>query len=178
MTESAKKDFRIGFLTAIEVAGGYVGGLLITNHQGRPLEFQCTAPVRPNRMQEILYGPTLQPFLLGELIGQALVEKVNVKPHLVLAEQPTLLDLRNHIEVPVACVEATKETSGESAASEDAAPRATLGRQRLRFHAAHADDRAVVDKCGALVPRDADILEPFERVREALAEAVNAPALK
>ena len=176
MTESAKKDFRIGFLTAIEAAGGYVGGLLITNHQGRPLEFQCTAPVRPNRMQEILYGPTLQPFLLGELIGQTLVEKVNVKPHLVLTEQPALLDLRNHVGVPVACVENAAVKSDEPRT--DAAPRVSLGRQTLRFHSAHAEDRAVVENCGSLVPRDADVLEPFERVREALGEAANAAALK
>jgi hypothetical protein len=42
--ESGKENFRLGFLTAIEVPErGFVGGLLVTNHFGRPLEFQCTA---------------------------------------------------------------------------------------------------------------------------------------
>src|SRR5260221_696610 len=72
MTAHGKQDrLRLGFLTAIEVADkGFVGGLLVTNHCGRPLEFQCTVPVRPNSTQEILYGPTLIPFLLGELSGE------------------------------------------------------------------------------------------------------------
>ena len=58
MSGSAKTDqLRLGFMETIEVEGrGHIGGLLITNQNGRPLEFQCTTPVRPNRPQEILLG--------------------------------------------------------------------------------------------------------------------------
>ena len=56
------EQLRLGFLTAIHLEHrGHVAGLLVTNKYGRPLEFQCTAPVRPNRTQELLYGPTLVP---------------------------------------------------------------------------------------------------------------------
>ncbi len=97
---------RLGFLTAVEVPErGYVGGLLVTNRFGRPLEFQCTSPVKPNRTQEILYGPTLVPFVLGELIGRTLLDKVAVKPHLVLTEQPEMLEVRQHVSLPVACID-------------------------------------------------------------------------
>ena len=77
MTANGKQEqFRLGFLTAIEVPEkGFVGGLLVTTQHGRPLEFQCTVPVKPNATQEILYGPTLAPFILGELIGATLIEK-------------------------------------------------------------------------------------------------------
>src|SRR5260370_25353947 len=86
MTANGKQDqLRLGFLTAIELPDrGFVGGLLVTNHCGRPLEFQCTVPVKANPTQEILYGPTLVPFILGELIGGTLVEKAGVKPQLIL----------------------------------------------------------------------------------------------
>src|SRR5271169_5452555 len=104
--DSGKELFRLGFLTAIEVPErGYVGGLLVTNQFGRPLEFQCTAPLKPNRTQEILYGPTLVPYVLGDLIGRTLIEKVGVKPHLVLTERHELLGLRDLVEIPVACVD-------------------------------------------------------------------------
>ena len=103
--ENKQEELRLGFLTAMEVPNsGYVGGILVTNRFGRPSEFQCTSPVRPNRTQEILYGPTLRPFLLGELIGKTLVERVDVKPHLILTEQADLLELRNHISIPVAII--------------------------------------------------------------------------
>lgn len=204
MTVSANKEnFRLGFLTAIEISDrGYVGGLLVTNHFGRPLEFQCTAPVKPNRTQEILYGPTLAPFLLGELIGRTLLDKVGVKPHLVLTERPELLDLRAHVDMPVACVDdlqrekrpsAESETPSESQNSLDSetstdgsTPRSgassqpgsmTLGRQKLRFHAAHPGDERLVANSTRLVPHDADLREPFERVREALQETVRMGAL-
>src|SRR5579862_7161932 len=104
--ESGKENFRLGFLTAIEVPErGFVGGLLVTNHFGRPLEFQCTAPLKPNRTQEILYGPTLVPYVLGDLIGRTLIEKVGVKPHIVLTERQELLSLRELVQIPVACVD-------------------------------------------------------------------------
>ena len=56
-TNGKAEQLRLGFLTAIEVPDkGLTGGLLVTNHYGRPLEFQCTTPVRANATQEILYG--------------------------------------------------------------------------------------------------------------------------
>lgn len=238
--EGSRDQFRLGFLTAIETTDrGYVGGLLVTNHFGRPLEFQCTAPVKPNRTQEILYGPTLVPFVLGELIGRTLVEKVGIKPHLVLTERPELLDVRAHVNVPVACVDArevarravaivdqvvsaVKESTGADTApgenvdstTEDPAPKQqeisvldaqengmvaaaaasldsvestesqspnneiTLGRQMLRFHSAHPGDRRVLETSSRLIPEDADLREPFERVREALLETVRLGAIK
>ena len=106
MSATGKPEpYRLGFLTAIEVPDkGFVGGLLVTNHFGRPLEFQSTVPIKPNPTQEILYGPTLEPFLLGELIATALIEKSGVKPHLVLTDREQILAVREHIESPVAWV--------------------------------------------------------------------------
>ncbi|MGE3315242.1 MAG: hypothetical protein AB7O26_09010 [Planctomycetaceae bacterium] len=220
--EGSRDQFRLGFLTAIETSDrGYVGGLLVTNHFGRPLEFQCTAPVKPNRTQEILYGPTLVPFVLGELIGRTLVEKVGVKPHLVLTERAELLDVRAHVSLPVACVESNEVARQElnlaeklqtsvntSADTEPAAapenaiavaetPEAetesgpvtisaaslengsiSFGRQMLRFHSAHPGDRGIVQNSARLIPEDADLREPFERVREALQETVRLGAIK
>jgi hypothetical protein len=274
--DTGKELFRLGFLTAIEVPDrGYIGGLLVTNHFGRPLEFQCTAPLKPNRTQEILYGPTLVPYVLGDLIGRTLIEKVGVKPHIVLTERVELLGLRDLVEIPVACVDDLPESgqadsaatqasvSDESSATEDEAelvpteepiavierrtdesadetspgvqqsvletsihepaldlsqphaepaasgdspvtasitkanftlsaeetpepkrqsggsrsneslddcPAIQLGRQVLRFHAGHSNDRSVASRGARVVPSNADLREPFERVREALGE--------
>ena len=58
---------------------------------GRPLEFHCTSPVRPSRAQEILYGPTLQPYLLGEQISGALLEAAKLTPWLILTDAAAML---------------------------------------------------------------------------------------
>ncbi len=165
MSKDGHQDaFRLGFLTAIRIAErGYVGGLLVTNHLGRPLEFQCTAPVKPNRTQEILYGPTLLTFLLAELIGRTLVEKIGVKPHLVLVERPDLLELRRHVSLPVACLQ-------EDDPSEPSGVR--LGRQFVVWHADFAGDETAISQGASHITADADLSEPFQRVRDALHEAL------
>src|SRR5687767_3696173 len=65
----------LGFLSVFQEAGGYLGGYLVTNAWGRPLEFRLTSAVQPNRVQQILYGDTLPAYLCGELIGKTLIEK-------------------------------------------------------------------------------------------------------
>lgn len=159
----------MGFLTEIRIGErGYVGGLLVTNHSGRPLEFQCTAPVKPNRTQEILYGPTLVTFLLAELIGRTLVEKIGVKPHLVLVERPDLLELRRHVSLPVACLVEQETTEGQSV---------RLGRQSVVWHAEFAEDRAGISRGASTITSDADLSEPFQRVRDALQEALGSASV-
>ena len=172
MAASAHDQFRLGFLTAVEDADrGVVGGLLITNRFGRPLEFQCTTPVKPNRTQQILFGPHLRPYVLTELIGKTLIEKVGVKPDLVLTESPDLLTLRDHISVPVASVsDAIKKH-----ADDETLP---LGQQRLKFHDGHDADRKTIAQQASQIPDTADLKEPFERVREALAETIKAQAAR
>ena len=186
MSHGNHDQFRLGFLTAVEDAErGFVGGLLITNRFGRPLEFQCTAPVKPNRTQQILYGPTLKPYLLSELIGKTLLEKVGVKQHLVLVESPELLDLRGVTSTPVASLINTapkesgkKRNSSEPEQSQDEKSGQTLsnslklGNETVAFDSHHNEDRTELEKFAKLVPADADLREPFERVREALVETI------
>lgn len=170
MSATEKKDqFRLGFLTALEVPEqGFVGGLLITNRHGRPLEFQCTAPLKPNRTQEILYGSTLGPYVMGEVIARTLIEKVGVKPHLILTERAEILELRNHCAMPVGCLEADQSAAAQPPGDSGF----KIGRQWFRVHAAHTDDRTELEAQTVQVPKDADMREPFERVREALLETV------
>jgi hypothetical protein len=178
MTANAKQDtLRLGFLTAIEIPErGYVGGLLVTNHNGRPLEFQCTVPVKPNPTQEILYGPTLAPFILGELIGTTLVERAGVKPTWILTDVEQILELRNHIERPVVLVEAGAKEN--ESAEPGLRKTIKLGRQVIQFHPAHEIDTATLSRDSRLVPANADLQEPFERVREALQETMKSGALR
>jgi hypothetical protein len=49
-----------------------------------------------------------------------------------------------------------------------------IGRQRLRFHAAHQSDREVVETKVSSLPSEVDLREPFERIREALEETIRS----
>lgn len=183
MSESGQdKQLRLGFLETIEIDGrGRIGGLLVTNHSGRPLEFQCTTPVRPNRTQEILFGESLKPWLLGELIGSTLLNRVSIKPGVVITSDPSLLELRNHTTIPVALTEddscADAHQTASATFSTDTEPNSDdrpvrVGNSLLRFHSGHHADAQSVKSRQHLIPDSADLKEPLERVREALAETV------
>lgn len=95
----------VGFLTVVDnPQHGLFGGYLILNLAGRPLEFHCTAPIKPNRAQQILYGPTLEAFLYGEQIGSTLLGHAKTSPLVVCTDREPVLSLRNLVDVPVALV--------------------------------------------------------------------------
>src|SRR4051794_1415266 len=92
----------LGFLSILENTDlGLLGGYLLLNAAGRPLEFHCTAPVKANRTQEILYGATLKPYLYGEQIGQTLLAKTKLRPLVVCTDSEAALAVREFIETPV-----------------------------------------------------------------------------
>src|SRR6185503_12431585 len=80
---------------------GFFGGYLVLNSSGRPLEFHCTAPIKPNRAQEILYGPTLQPYLYGEQIGQTLVRASQLKVPLLVTDLAPMLATAELVAEPL-----------------------------------------------------------------------------
>lgn len=173
MPQPASEDrLHLGFLRVIPTGQGFIGGLLVTNHLGRPLEFQCTTPVRPNRTQEILYGQTLEPFLYSELIGRTLVDRLGVKPHVIFILQEQLLDLRPLVDFPVACL------SHPDDAAVDLPDQAglALGRHHVRLHSQFPGDEELLHRQQSRISAEADFLEPLDRVKDALLETVRVGA--
>jgi hypothetical protein len=191
----AKSKPALGFLTVVEhQQHGLFGGYLVLNNAGRPLEFHCTAPIKPNRAQEILYGPTLESFLYGEQIGQTLIKQASVSPLLICTDREPALAVREHVSTPVVLVlspegELAEEQAGESpAAGEpgrvlrlDAAHRGgprlatfRLGRNRLALPERAEEDRRLITERLAELAESFDLAEPFQRIREAIEEAQQA----
>ena len=167
--EKAIGTLSLGFLTALKEANGYLGGYLVVNGWGRPLEFRLTSAVQPNRVQQILYGDTLEAYICADLIGKTLVDKAGVAVQLVVTDREEVLDLRLKLDVPVARLAPTDPS--RSAEPADAAG-STAGKRRSvfchpRFEADHAAVRGLLDR---LEPTF-DLAEPFQRIREAIGEA-------
>jgi hypothetical protein len=165
----------IGFLTVVEHAPhGLFGGYLLLNTAGRPLEFHCTAPIQPSRAQQILYGPTLEPFLYGEQIGATLISRSSQPPSVILVDQPQGIFVRQHIEVPTALV-ASKNSIDRPVWMADWIDFA-VGENRLMLPSRHARDReAVIDRLTATDDLF-ELCEPFGRIREAIEEAQRTTA--
>lgn len=172
MTDRAREKLHLGFLRIVATDAGFVGGLLVTNRLGRPLEFQCTTPVKANRTQEILYGNTLEPFLFSELIGVTLLDRLQVKSDLILVNQQALLALREHIARPLACLD---DPDDDRRDLPDEA-RVEFGSHVLHVHPDHTDDVKAIQEWASAIPGDADLKEPLDRVREALEEILRPGA--
>lgn len=152
----------LGFLTVIQEPTGWVGGYLITNAWGRPLEFRLTSAVQPNRVQAVLYGPTLNEYLHADVIGKALVDKTSIRPDLIVTDCPAVLGLRSRIDIPVIGI----GIGGNSVAFSHA-----LSKEPLLLPARFASDEAIVVARLEGVDPAVDLTEPFARIREAVAEA-------
>ena len=114
---------KIAFLGYMEFDGGacYRGAILVADEWGKPLEFRCTAPVKPTAVQRTLYGSTLMPHVLVELIGKPLMNSLNEELAAVLVSEQMFLDLRHQVNVPVVRVrrqgtdvKITSETDGQT----------------------------------------------------------------
>jgi hypothetical protein len=162
----------VGFLSIVQDAGGLLGGYLITNSWGRPVEFRLTTAVSPNKVQQILYGPTLTEYLHADLIGKALVEKASVVPGLIVVDALPALALRSRLDVPVVAVVPKGNEVLLAAGAEEytklANPRSPSG---VVFPAKFAADRELIEKRLEGIDPAVDLSEPFLRVREAVAEA-------
>jgi hypothetical protein len=157
----------LGFLMVLQENGGYVGGYLVTNTWGRPLEFRLSSAVQPNKVQQILYAGTLVSYICGDLIGKALVERAGVPTQLVVTTCEHALDLRHKVEVPVAWL----VPADEPAAREPRAVPLPGGRAALVCHAQYPKDADAIGKLLAGIEGGVDLAEPFNRVKEAIVEA-------
>jgi len=177
-TETGKHSYSLGFLTVVDhQQHGLFGGYLVLNTTGRPMEFHCTAPIKPNHAQQILYGPTLEPFIYGEQIGQTLLEKAGAQPMFVCIDHPALLAVREHVSTPVALVLPVDDhqTTENTYRLDDGTPMVHFqhGSNRLAV-SERADDHRLITEHLAELAESFDLVEPFARIREAIDEAQRA----
>ncbi len=141
----------VGFYSVIQVDSiGYCGGLLVLNRIGRPIEFHCTLPVKPENAQTILYGQSLEPFLYAEHIGPPLIQKAKSDPALILVNQVAAIGLHAKVKSPVALIQSAREN-------------------RVSWKAANQADSGLIDDW--LQQISLDLNEPFERIEAAINEA-------
>jgi hypothetical protein len=164
------------YLTVLEhEEHGFFGGYLIVCAAGRPLEFHCSAPVQPSRAQEILYGPTLRPYVLGQQIAGGLLANAKLRPRLILTDQPEVLMIRSRVEQPVVLLRAAVVAVSPT----DAADPLTASSQRhfcfANYHCeipvGYQRDAEEVRRRMETLSASVELGEPFERIHLAIREA-------
>lgn len=88
------KDAKIGYLISLTLEDNYyLGGFMITDQYGIPLEFKYTEPIKPTKIQKILYGSALEKYLKKEVVFGNLLNSSAVKLDLLVTFKNDLLDL-------------------------------------------------------------------------------------
>jgi len=172
VSEATTAAQNLGFLTVLHETAGYVGGYLVVNTWGRPLEFRLSTAVQPNRVQQILYGGALQPYICAELIGKTLLEKSSVTPRLVITDRPAVLDLRFHVEIPVLLLQPADGPLASLGSMRAKCVRsAENGHAALFCHDRFPEDAAAARQIIERLDDSLELTEPFTRIREAISEA-------
>lgn len=101
-------EWKVGYISSYNLAdNSYVGGLMVTDSYGIPLEFKYTEPIRPTKIQKILYGQALEKYIKKEVIFLNLLNSITNKPDLLVTLEEHLLEFANTVSFPVISLEET-----------------------------------------------------------------------
>jgi len=92
MTVPAQQKPAVGYFVSISVDDFvFIGGAMVTDKYGLPIEFRYTEPVRANRLQRVLYGDVLERFIHTDVILTNLIERMEQKPSLFIVSDASFL---------------------------------------------------------------------------------------
>ncbi len=144
--------YPVAFLqvTFSETTRNAVGGLLVSDNIGVPLEFVITNAVRPTSAQRVLYGKSLRKHVAVELCGRQLLQHVKTRPRVVFVKDDYLLALQKITELPVLQLTTAVQLGSDK-------PQPTVVAPPLR-----PENAELID----LRSLDPDMLDAFERIEQ------------
>jgi hypothetical protein len=86
-------DMKLGYLMVTSpVPNVYIGGLMVTDARGLPVEFRYTEPIQPTKIQQVLYGQVLSAYIKREVILETLLKSMESRFKCLLIEDEHFLD--------------------------------------------------------------------------------------
>jgi hypothetical protein len=159
-------------MTIFAEGNGYVGGYLVTNSWGRPLEFRLSTAVQPNKIQQILYAETLNEYVCADLIGKTLIDKTATPVQLLFVDSLLALPLRSRLEIPVVAVLPKESPEREQLIGGNYLEIAHRSSPLpMTLDARFASDQSSLMEMLDRIDSGMDVSEPFLRIREAMGEA-------
>ncbi|MCE1229244.1 MAG: hypothetical protein LWX11_07145 [Firmicutes bacterium] len=169
---------RLAYFIAMKEGGSYLGGLLLTDSSGIPLDFRYTEPITPTKLQSVLYGKALEPHLKEEVIQKTLLKELKGSPDLLVLPAAELAGgWGGDLKCPVLAVQKTQEAPlarvGETfrASQREMLLQISEGAAPLRVIFAPFVDLPAQDQAAQKLLEAGyhmDLTEPLERVSAAL----------
>lgn len=86
-------DLKLAYLlVSSPLPNVFIGGLMVTDCRGLPIEFRYTEPIQPTKLQQVLYGQVLSAYIKREVILETLLRNMETKFRCLLVEDEHLLD--------------------------------------------------------------------------------------
>jgi hypothetical protein len=105
------ESLKLAYFMAIKEGASYLGGLLLTDPSGIPLDFRYTEPITPTRLQTVLYGKALEPHLKEEVIQKTLLKELKAAPDLFILPPADMAGGWNgDARCPVMAIQKTQES--------------------------------------------------------------------
>ena len=169
---------KLAYFVVMKEGASYLGGLLLTDTSGIPLDFRYTEPITPTKLQGVLYGKALEPHLKEEVIQKTLLKELKNPPDLLILPASELAGgWSGEAKCPVLSIQKTQESplarAGEifRASPRELLVQVTEGAAPLRAIFASSVDLAAQDQAAQKLVEagyQMDLAEPLERVSAAL----------
>lgn len=156
----------------------WAGGLLVTDDHGLPIDFRYVEPIRPTRIQKLIYGDSLKRYLLLDAIAGTLLKAANPRADWLFTPNMLLLDMETRVSGRLVVIgNGEKEPFNETGAwkierpGEIALQVAQTGPPvRLTFKARNEEETETVARELCRLTDQLDFTEPLRRVESALKE--------
>jgi hypothetical protein len=165
----------VGYFCHYAQEGKHMGGILVTNEIGVPLEFKYTEPLAMNRLQKTLYGAVLDRYLHQTVIRDSLARELHSDPRYFITGYEEKEYLGTLAGREMIALQEVRPGASESGASltrtrDREAVIMTEDGPGLRAAFSTSDEALQEEMIGWLqgVARNMDLLEPLERIKAAL----------
>jgi hypothetical protein len=104
MSKSNKDSEKtLGYMILLEKKEGniFYSSLLTVDMYGFPKEYSYSDKIIVTPIQKTLYGSKLKNYLVKNVFGKIMIEKLDNPPSLILVNDKSLLDIRSEIDIPV-----------------------------------------------------------------------------
>jgi hypothetical protein len=167
---------QVGYFCHLAIEEKHMGGVLITNQIGVPLEFKYTEPITATKLHKILYGSVLEKYLRETVIRDRLGKEVRTLPNYFITTYDEKEFLGPIAEREVVAIQKyslpPEELSGAFNRIREREAIIELEEDAvfLRLAFSTSDETAQLNIVAWLqeIARTMDILEPLDRITTAL----------
>lgn len=179
-------DNSLGYIVVDAEDGSFWGAALVADFRGIPVDFRYTEPIKPTKLEKVLYGNALDVYLKEELILESVVGAVEARPAVwICKDQNFLTPIKNVVKGKVVVLANTNRTPLDAAG--DFEPSSESGvffmqadsvsaPLKITFHpnVLEPEIKATISLL-ANAAQTMELLEPFGRIQKALDAIAAAP---